>query len=329
MIRLRSQEFRREREGTWSELERLLARLEQGGVKGLRAQELERLPRLYRATLSSLSVARAISTDRNLLDYLESLAARAYVHVYATRRGLLETCLEFFASTFPSMVRRHAAPIGLAGLFLLLGIAAGAALVSRDMDRYHAFVPDGMAGGRTPEASTEYLRSTLYAGDEQESEQLGAFAAMLFAHNARIGMLCFALGILAGVPVILLLLYTGTMLGAFAALFASRGLGMELWGWLLPHGVTELLAVVLCGGAGLVLARGLVFPGVRRRRVELALRGREASLIVIGAVAMLLLAGLVEGIFRQRVQNDVVRYVVALASAAAWTAYFGLAGRTS
>ena len=94
---------------------------------------------------------------------------------------------------------------------------------------------------------------------------LATFAASLFSHNARIGILAFALGFVAGLPTLFLLFYNGLVLGAFAALYHARGLGVDIWGWLLPHGVTELLAVVLCGAAGFLLAHGLVFPGARPR----------------------------------------------------------------
>jgi len=70
--------------------------------------------------------------------------------------------------------------------------------------------------------------------------------------------MAFALGFLAGIPTLILLLQNGLMLGAFAALYASRGLSWDLWGWLLPHGVTELLAVILCGAGGFMLAHAIV-----------------------------------------------------------------------
>src|SRR4029079_13040068 len=63
--------FRRERQATWAELEMLVARIEGDGLQELSPEDTSRLPTLYRATLSSLSVARAISLDANLLAYLE------------------------------------------------------------------------------------------------------------------------------------------------------------------------------------------------------------------------------------------------------------------
>jgi len=42
---------------------------------------------------------------------------------------------------------------------------------------------------------------------------------------------------------------------------------------------------------------------------------------------MLFIAGLIEGIFRQSVTDDAVRYAVAIVTAASWTLYFGWLGR--
>jgi len=324
---LKSTQFRKEREGAWRELERLVQRAEKTGVRSLPAQQVARLPLLYRATLSSLSVARAISLDRNLVDYLESLCARAYFCVYGTTRSLGNAVSGFFGERFPAAVRRYRWHMAMAALFLVLGTVVGQVLVARDPDWYYVFVDEGLANGRDPAATTEFLRHTLYDGGDRSTARLGAFASFLFTHNARVGMFAFALGFVAGIPVYLLLFSTGLMLGAFGALYASRGLGVAIWGWLLPHGVTELSAVVLCGGAGLILAQALVFPGRHTRLQNLAIRGREAGVIVLGAVAMLLVAGLLEGFFRQMVRSDVVRYLVATTTAVFWGYYFVRVGR--
>ena len=56
---MKSVTFRREREATWSELEALIHLVEQNGLRSLLPTQVGRLPTVYRATLSSLSVARA------------------------------------------------------------------------------------------------------------------------------------------------------------------------------------------------------------------------------------------------------------------------------
>jgi uncharacterized membrane protein SpoIIM required for sporulation len=304
----------------------MVERLEQGGVQALTADELARLPSLYRNAASALAVARAISLDQSLLDYLGALVARSYVVVYGNRRRAGDAIAEFFRARFPAAVRTYAGFLAAAVLFLGLGVLTGWHLTLDDPERYYSFVDESMIQGRTPSASTAELRSILYS-EEPPSSALGAFASFLFTHNARIAILCFALGFAAGVPVIFLLFSNGLALGAMAALYQSRGLGADFWGWVLPHGVTELGAVCLCAAAGMVLGTSLVFPGRHTRLRNLALRGRSASPLVVGAVAMLLVAGLIEGIFRQVVHDPAVRWSVALLTTLAWLAYFLLAGR--
>lgn len=323
---LKSAAFRAEREASWRELEDLLRRVQSGGLRALRAPELARLPLLYRAALSSLSVARAISLDRNLLEYLESLCTRAYLVVYGVRRRFLEAAIDFLARRLPRLVRAYWPYVLLGYALLAAGSWAGYALTRADPDRFYAFVDADMAQGRGPTASTQALRDVLYAHGKT-AEMLKSFAMFLFTHNAQVGLLAFVVGFTGGVPSALLLFTNGLVLGAFVAVYAAHGLTLDLWGWLLPHGVTELTAVALCGAAGMALGMAVVFPGREERRVALARRGREAAMIALGAMALFFVAGLIEGIFRQRVQAIGVRYAVAGTSAVLLAAYLLLAGR--
>lgn len=326
-FRLRSYEFRREREPSWQDLEEVLARIERVGLHRLDAEELYRLPVLYRAAASSLSVARAISLDRNLVAYLEGLVARAYLRVYGARQGAASSLVQFFGRRFPALVRELRWGVALSLALMVLGIAAGYALTLDDLSRYHSLVPPEIAQGRMPTSPPEELLAVLKESGETRTDRLAAFASFLFTHNSRVGMLCFALGPAAGAPVVLLLFGNGLILGAMAAVYRVHELGVEFWAWILPHGVTELLALALCGAAGFALGRAVVLPGRHGRLHELAREGRRAAAIVAGAVAMLLVAALLEGFFRQLVLGEVPRYAVAGASAAFWAWYFLRAGR--
>src|SRR5262245_9347448 len=102
---LKSYEFRRERERTWLELEATVREAERAGLAALSSERLRRLPALYRATLSSLSVARSISLDQNVLRYLESLTIRAYFLVYGVRVSFARELARFVLRDFPASVR--------------------------------------------------------------------------------------------------------------------------------------------------------------------------------------------------------------------------------
>jgi uncharacterized membrane protein SpoIIM required for sporulation len=325
-FRLKSYHFRREREQTWQTLDALVSKAEKRGIKSLSPAEIVRLPMLYFATLSSLSVARNISLDQNVVDYLESISGRAYFLVYGARANLWPTVAGFFHRRFPAAVRELRWNLLISALTMGLGLLAGYVLVLGDSEWYYTFVSADIAQGRTPTASTASLREVLF-GEADNVEALSIFATFLFTHNAKIGMMCFALGFALGIPTIFLLAQNGMMLGAMAALYASRGLGAEFCGWILIHGVTELLAIVLCAAAGLAMGAALAFPGQHGRLANLAIAGRKAGMVVIGSVVMFLIAGLLEGLGRQLITDTSLRFMIAAATALLFAVYFLFAGR--
>ncbi|MBX3442651.1 MAG: stage II sporulation protein M [Planctomyces sp.] len=322
---LKSTAFRREREAAWKELDSLVTRIERRGLKKLDSHEAARLPVLYRSAVSSLSVARAISLDRNLREYLETLTARAYLCVYSNQRFVFAVLREFFKTRFPAAVHRVGGLVALSGGIVLLGVATAFALTMRDMDRYDSFVPAAMSGGRTPASTTESLRNVLYSS-QASLDGLTLFASYLFTNNSKVGILCFAVGFAAGAPTVVLLFFNGLGLGAMLALYASRGMGLEFLAWVAGHGVTELLAVVLCGAAGLALGRAMLFPGRASRVDRLAETGRATAPILIGSVLMLLLAAFIEGYLRQLVPSMSFRWLLAAVTGAFWIWYFVAVG---
>jgi len=324
-LRIRSVEFRREREAGWRELEELLAEADKAGLRRMSFRQLSRLPTLYRGAMSSLSVARAISLDRALLDYLERLTARAYITIYGVQHGLGRALASFLTLRFPREMRAQKWLVALAAGLVLLGTATGWLMTVHDPDNYYRLVPEQLAQGRSPTSTDDELRSVLFHDEGEEG--LNVFASFLFTHNAQIGLMCFALGFAVGVPVFYLLFTNGQMLGALAGLYHVRGLSLEFWSWVLPHGVSELTAIIVCGAAGLVVARGIIAPGRHGRAVGLARAGRSAGILVLGAVVMFFIAAAFEGYFRQLVTDVGLRYVVAVLLAVLWILYFTLAGR--
>ncbi|MEX0887427.1 MAG: stage II sporulation protein M [Phycisphaeraceae bacterium] len=300
----RSVQFRQEREKQWRELELLVDRALRRGPRSLSEDELYRLPLLYRSAMASLSVARRTAMDRRLVAYLEALAARAYLVVYGSRRSTVGAVRRFLGETFPRDVRRLWPELALATLIFALAMVVAASLTSADPAWYYAFVPEQLAGERTPESTRDELREPLYA----RGDGLITFASFLFTHNARIGMLSFALGIAAGLPTALLVFLNGLILGAFFALHAEQGLLFAMLGWLLPHGIPEIAALLLCAAAGLHIGRALVWPGRLPVRAALAQAGRRGAGIVLGCILLFAVAGLVEGLFRQTIQDDWTRY---------------------
>jgi uncharacterized membrane protein SpoIIM required for sporulation len=85
------------------------------------------------------------------------------------------------------------------------------------------------------------------------------------------------------------------MLGSFQYYFFSKGLGWKSVLVIWIHGTLEISSIIIAGGAGLVLARSLIFPGSYRRLPSLQRGGREGIMLLIGLVPIFIMAAFLEG----------------------------------
>ena len=320
-----SRRFRAAREGEWRRLEEILNVAERKSVRSLEDEDLLALPILYRGALSSLSVARETSLDLELITYLEGLCARAYFFVYGVRTSAGSRIGAFFARDWPLAIQGLWRETLVSFAITLIGTLAGYLLVINDPAWLSSFVSADMVGGGDAGASTEALRAQLY--NSPGADGLSFFATFLFTHNSQIAIMAFALGFAFGVPTLMLLIQNGAMLGAILALYISHGLGLELGGWLIIHGSTEIFAIVLAGAAGFRIGWAVIFPGEETRMDAATRAGRISALAMAGVVAMLACAGLLEGVGRQIIIDDVVRYAIGLTMLVLWLAYFYLPRR--
>lgn len=317
--------FRHEREADWSRLEELLDKLEAKSPRRLSDDDLIDLPRLYRATLSSLSIARATSLDASLVGYLEALSTRAYFALYSAREPWGRQVKAFFTTHWPRAVRAIAWELLLSIALLLLSAVAAYHLVRTDPAWYSAMISPELASGRDMNATAATLRESLYG--KPGSAPLEIFATSLFTHNSQVAIIAFALGFLFAIPTIILAVQNGAMGGAMFAAFVPHGLGWGLFAWLMIHGTTEIAAIAIASAAGIHIGRAVAFPGDRSRMTAAADAGRRGAIVMIGVILMLLVAGLLEGFGRQLVNDDSARLAIGGGMLALWIVYFSFGGR--
>jgi len=75
----------------------------------------------------------------------------------------------------------------------------------------------------------------------------------------------------------------------------SKGIGHLLLAFVAPHGVLELFAICVAGGASFLVAAGILLPGSRTRRRALIENGRRAIRLIGVSTMLLLVAGTLEG----------------------------------
>lgn len=286
--------FLREREGHWHELESMLTQVERTGTRSLGIEGARKFSKLYRQVSADLVRARTELVDASIQDYLNDLVARAYRHVYAGTVGSGWGVLRFFAQEFPALVRKERRVVALSAALFFLGGVVGAAGMAVDPNASAVLVPEQHQATTPTERIAEEEASHGHASDEA-----AAFSSFLFTHNIQVSFLVFAMGITFGIGTTALMFYNGVPLGALAFQYHAAGHGVFFWAWILPHGIPEISEIVIAGAAGLILARGLLWPGRRTRRDALVHEAKTAVRLVVGGMPVLVLAGLIEGTISQ------------------------------
>ncbi len=296
----------------WEEYRALLEEADGRGLASLPEEEVSRFAALYREVAADLARARTYRASPELLSTLERWVGTGHNLLYSPPRKTVRQAWRWFSRDFPALFRKRAPAILLAA-FLLFGPAlVGFGAVVDDPGRAAAIVPAGMIA-HAETAAERQAAGGRYA--EVPEVFMPVFSSQIITNNVQVTFLAFAGGILAGLGTAWILLFNGVLLGGVAGVFQVHGASLHLWAFVLPHGVIELTAICIAGGAGLWLGSALVVPGRRTRSDALVERGREAVSLLGGTVILLLVAGLIEGFVSPSVLPDQVKLAVGLLTA--------------
>src|SRR5436853_103032 len=281
------------REG-WETFRTLAARAERLGLKQLGAAEIPGFAAQYREVAADLARARTYGVDPRVLEYLERVVSAGHNALYGRHTGQRVPIVRLALRELPAAVVEARAFVLAALLLFALPAVTGYLAIRERPAIADEGLPDEMIA-RARAGAGRRAEGVGYA--EAPSMYLPVVASRIITNNVQVAFFAFAFGITAGIGTLLLLTLNGLFFGAVLGLFANYGLA----GWLLTfvagHGVLELTAIFIAGGAGLLVARGLIAPGDLTRRDALVLAGRRAARLVAAAVLLLCLAGTNEGLF--------------------------------
>jgi uncharacterized membrane protein SpoIIM required for sporulation len=117
------------------------------------------------------------------------------------------------------------------------------------------------------------------------------------------------------------------LIGVIGAATWKAGMALQLWSFVAPHGVLELPAIFIAGGAGLEIARGMLFPGLLPRKESLARSGARAAQLLLGTIPILVIAGVIEGFFSPSNAPVVMKFTLAGVLFPTLLSYLFLLGR--
>ena len=273
---------------TWERLSVIVERTKNGGLKHLTKEELPALGSLYRRAAADLAYARAQGANPNLILYLNELVGNAHGVIYAEESGGWGRVWGFFAYGLADVLRRRM-PFVLAAILLnIIGALLAYTMVHRDPAQLALYFPGEMMD------AVDFWKK---GGADHQQGTLGSgilFSSSLMTHNTQVGITAFAMGITLLVPIVLMF-QNGSMIGALDAVVQPTGHLTSMWAGLLPHGVCELSATFICGGAGLCIGWALLAPGAYSRKDALITNGRDACKLMVGTLPLWITAGILEG----------------------------------
>ncbi|HEY9830381.1 MAG TPA: stage II sporulation protein M, partial [Stenomitos sp.] len=276
-------------EANWQRLDALLRQVEKKGLKSLKASEIRELASLYRSVSADLARARTNQVGNILVQNLQQLTSRSYSQIYqGSRRQEWQAVMEFGRWGFPAIVQETLGYTALATAIFLLGVLIAWWFSWQDPMFMSLIVPESLI-------EKVRDRHELWMGSILGKEPVESSNIMI--NNISVSFKALAGGITAGTFTVFILAFNGLLIGAIATLVGQNNLAYPFWAFVFPHGSLELPAIFLAGGAGLLIARGMLFPGQYTRVEALKFYGYKAAQLMFGIVPMLIIAGTIEGFY--------------------------------
>ncbi len=309
----RARDFVKCRHQSWQRLESLLATIKKGGMQRLRREEVREFGRLYQRVAADLAIARQEVHDTQLVNYLNYLAVRAHGAVYRTESGSWRKLWYFYRYDAPALFRTYSGYV-LAAFLVFAGFALGGGLfVCYD----EAFAPViGLSG-----PLEQIKRGQNWTANINGENPLAA--SLIMTNNLRVALGAFASGIFAGLGTFYVLASNGLHIGGILALAVKYSFTPPLV-FVCAHGVFELTAVFIAGGAGFLMGSALIAPGDRTRSEALLERSLAAIKLLAICFPLLVVAGFIEGFLSPANVPSVLKLSVALLCVAFLVVYLAV-----
>jgi uncharacterized membrane protein SpoIIM required for sporulation len=294
----------------WAELEKMLNRLEASPDEQLPLAQVQRFHLLYERTAADLARITTYSSEPETRRFLENLVARAYGEIHETREKQRRFFpLQWFFKTWPQTFRRHIRAFYLSVAITIAGCAFGGLAIAFDPDAKPVLMPFSHL---LQDPAKRVAEEENASGDRLEGRKT-SFSAQLMTHNTKVSIFTLALGMTWGIGTMIMLFYNGVILGAVAVDYIHAGETKFLLGWLMPHGVVEIPAILIAGQAGLMLAFALIGRGSRATlRTRLREISGDVSTLIFGVGLMLVWAGFIEA-FLSQYHEPIIPYNVKIA----------------
>lgn len=248
----------------------------------------EKLGNLFIQVVDDLSYSRTYYPNRSVRVYLNKIARQYFSIIYSNKKEKRSQIKLFWFDELPQIVIHCKKELTVSLLVFIAAFSIGVFSSVKDPQFLGTIV-----GQKYIEKTEENIKKGDPMAIYKDQNQVDMFLGITF-NNLMVAFRTYVLGIFLGIGTLGSLLFNGVMVGAFQYYFIDRGLFAEsaLTIWL--HGTIEISSIILAGGAGLTLARGLIFPGTYSRLQSLQISGIRSLKLMLGIAPLFVLAGIIE-----------------------------------
>jgi uncharacterized membrane protein SpoIIM required for sporulation len=282
----------------WKELEDLLK---------AKQRDSDKLSDLFIQVTDDLSYARTHYPSRVVRVYLNQITQTVFGQLYRKTSSQRKQMAAFWKTELPLSL--YYGRKALLFSFILFALSFTIGVISSIYDPNFAASILGDSYISTTNSNINGNDPMAIYKDEHAIEMFFRIAV----NNLTIALRTFMSGLLMAIGTVGVLIYNGIMVGVFQYFFIEKGLFIDSALAIWMHGTFEISAIIISGGAGLMLGKALVFPGTFTRIQSLKLAARSGIRIVILVVLMLFVAAIIESfITRYTSLNNVIRFALIL-----------------
>lgn len=264
-----------------------------------------------------LSYARTFYPKSQTLKYLNQLTGRYFVDIYRFRKKEKGRFFRFWKLELPLIMYKYRRYMLYSFIFMLLGVLLGVFSQYQNPDFAYTILGETYVN-MTLDNIAKGDPMAVYKGTQETPMFM-----MISSNNIMVAFNAFVFGFLGSILSIWIMFSNGVMLGVFQFFFYQHGLlGTSMLSiWL--HGTLEISAIIIAGGAGIILGNSILFPGSYRRRDSLLRAAKDALKIAVGLVPVFILAAFIESYLTRMTEMPIIfNLIIILFSAIIIIGYF-------
>ncbi|PJA06627.1 MAG: hypothetical protein COX70_09130 [Flavobacteriales bacterium CG_4_10_14_0_2_um_filter_32_8] len=301
----------------------------------------QEISKLFVQITDDLSYARTFYRARSVKIYLNGVAKLLFNDINKAKKNNWSVVSDFWIKELPLVIysARRAMLISFLVFWSCFVLGVVTSIYSPDFART-------ILGDSYIEMTNKNIADGSPMHVYADSGEMETFLPILL-NNLKVAFTTFFLGVFASIGSLIIMMYNGVMVGVFQFFFvekdaltaainnsgALRGFFqyfflennlfrksfLSIW----THGTLEISAIIIAGGAGITLGKGLLFPRTYTRFQAFKMSARNGLKIIIGISPVILLAAFVEGFVTRHTDiSSIIRFSFILLSLAFVIIYF-------